>query len=247
MPAIEVKNLSKSFGEVKAVNNISFDVEEGSIFGLLGPNGAGKTTTLRMIYGVLRPDSGSVRVLGIDVWEEPRKAKSLMGVMPEDTGIYPRLTAEENLIYFGKMRGMDEHKLRRRVSELLKILGLEEKRFTIADKLSKGQKQKVAFARAILDEPPILILDEPTLGVDVMSAREIRNMIVDYARAGRTVILSTHNMWEAEKLCTHVGIISEGKMRYVGKREDLEKLYEEKEFEEIFLRMVRGEVIEKVV
>jgi ABC-type multidrug transport system ATPase subunit len=170
-----------------------------------------------------------------------------MGVMPEDTGIYPRLTAEENLIYFGKMRGMDEHKLRRRVSELLKILGLEEKRFTIADKLSKGQRQKVAFARAILDEPPILILDEPTLGVDVMSAREIRNMIVDYARAGRTVILSTHNMWEAEKLCTHVGIISEGKMRYVGKREDLEKLYEEKEFEEIFLRMVRGEVIEKVV
>jgi len=247
MPAVEVKSLSKSFGEVKAVNNISFDVEEGSIFGLLGPNGAGKTTTLRMIYGVLRPDSGSVRVLGIDVWEEPRKAKSLMGVMPEDTGIYPRLTAEENLIYFGKMRGMDEHKLRRRVSELLKILGLEEKRFTIADKLSKGQKQKVAFARAILDEPPILILDEPTLGVDVMSAREIRNMIVDYARAGRTVILSTHNMWEAEKLCTHVGIISEGKMRYVGKREDLEKLYEEKEFEEIFLRMVRGEVIEKVV
>jgi ABC-type multidrug transport system ATPase subunit len=247
MPAVEVKNLSKSFGEVKAVNNISFDVEEGSIFGLLGPNGAGKTTTLRMIYGVLRPDSGSVRVLGVDVWEEPRRAKSLMGVMPEDTGIYPRLTAEENLIYFGKMRGMDEHKLRRRVSELLKILGLEEKRFTIADKLSKGQRQKVAFARAILDEPPILILDEPTLGVDVMSAREIRNMIVDYARAGRTVILSTHNMWEAEKLCTHVGIISEGKMRYVGKREDLEKLYEEKEFEEIFLRMVRGEVIEKVV
>jgi ABC-type multidrug transport system ATPase subunit len=247
MPAVEVKNLSKSFGEVKAVNNISFDVEEGSIFGLLGPNGAGKTTTLRMIYGVLRPDSGSVRVLGVDVWEEPRRAKSLMGVMPEDTGIYPRLTAEENLIYFGKMRGMDEHKLRRRVSELLKILGLEEKRFTIADKLSKGQRQKVAFARAILDEPPILILDEPTLGVDVMSAREIRNMIVDYARAGRTVILSTHNMWEAERLCTHVGIISEGKMRYVGKREDLEKLYEEKEFEEIFLRMVRGEVIEKVV
>jgi ABC-type multidrug transport system ATPase subunit len=153
MPAVEVKNLSKSFGEVKAVNNISFDVEEGSIFGLLGPNGAGKTTTLRMIYGVLRPDSGSVRVLGVDVWEEPRRAKSLMGVMPEDTGIYPRLTAEENLIYFGKMRGMDEHKLRRRVSELLKILGLEEKRFTIADKLSKGQRQKVAFARAILDEP----------------------------------------------------------------------------------------------
>lgn len=246
MLAVEVLDLRKYFGDLRAVDGITFEVEEGAIFGLLGPNGAGKTTTLRMIYGVLRPDSGKVRVMGVDVWKDPKTARSLMGVMPEDTGIYPRLTAEENLVYFGKMRGMESSELRRRVDELLDILGLKEKRFTIADKLSKGQRQKVAFARAILSEPPILVLDEPTLGVDVMSAREIRDMIIAYARSGKTVILSTHNMWEAERLCTHVGIISEGRMRYVGRREDLEKLSGEREFEEIFLRLVRGEVIEKV-
>lgn len=247
MQAVEVRGLTRYFGEVKAVDGVTFDVEVGSIFGLLGPNGAGKTTTLRMIYGVLRPDSGKVRVMGVDVWRDQRKAKSLMGVMPEDTGVYPRLTAEENLIYFGKMRGLDGSELRKRVEELLSILGLKEKRFTIADKLSKGQRQKIAFARAILSEPPVLILDEPTLGVDVMSAREIRAMISDYAKSGKTVVISTHNMWEAERLCTHIGIISEGKMKYVGRREDLERLSGEKEFENIFLRLVRGEIIEKAV
>ncbi|RDD53730.1 MAG: ABC transporter ATP-binding protein [Candidatus Korarchaeota archaeon NZ13-K] len=246
MPAVEVMDLRKSFGEVRAVDGVTFDVEEGSVFGLLGPNGAGKTTTLRMIYGVLRPDQGRVRVMGVDVWRDLRRARGLMGVMPEDTGVYPRLTVEENLIYFGKMRGMNPSKLKERINYLLDILGLKEKRFTIADKLSKGQRQKVAFARAILSEPPVLILDEPTLGVDVMSAREIRGMIKDYASSGKTVILSTHNMWEAERLCSHIGIISEGKMRYVGKREDLESLTGRREFEEIFLRLVRGEVIEKV-
>lgn len=246
MPAVEVLDLRKHFGDLRAVDGVTFEVEEGSIFGLLGPNGAGKTTTLRMIYGVLRPDGGIVRVMGIDVWKDLGRARSLMGIMPEDTGVYPRLTAEENLIYFGKMRGMEASKLRKRVSELLSALGLEEKRYTIADKLSKGQRQKVAFARAILSEPPILILDEPTLGVDVMSAREIRDMIVAYARSGKTVILSTHNMWEAERLCTHIGIIAEGKMRYVGRREELEELAGRREFEEIFVRLVRGEVIEKV-
>ncbi|MEM2541887.1 MAG: ABC transporter ATP-binding protein [Candidatus Korarchaeum sp.] len=246
MFAVEALDLRKYFGDLRAVDGVTFKVEKGSIFGLLGPNGAGKTTTLRMIYGVLRPDGGEVRVMGTDVWREPKTARGLMGVMPEDTGIYPRLTAEENLIYFGKMRGMEPHELRRRVNELLDALGLKEKRFTIADKLSKGQRQKVAFARAILSEPPILVLDEPTLGVDVMSAREIRDMILAYARSGKTVILSTHNMWEAERLCTHVGIISEGRMRYVGRKEELGKLADEREFEEIFLRLVRGEVVEKV-
>lgn len=246
MPAVEVIDVRKYFGDLRAVDGVTFEVKEGSIFGLLGPNGAGKTTTLRMIYGVLRPDGGVIRVMGVDVLDDPKRARSLMGVMPEDTGIYPRLTAEENLMYFGKMRGMEPSRLRRRVNELLHILGIKEKRFTIADKLSKGQKQKVAFARAILDEPPLLILDEPTLGVDVMSAREIREMIIAYAKSGKTVILSTHNMWEAERLCTHVGIISDGRMRYVGKREDLERLSGEKAFEEIFLRLVRGEVIGKI-
>ncbi len=247
MVAVEAISLTKAFGDFLAVRDLSFKVEEGSVFGLLGPNGAGKTTTLRMIYGVLRPTSGTARVMGVDVRENPLEVKRMMGVLPEDTGVYPRLTAEENLIYFGKLRGMEEGRLRRRVDKLLDILDLSEKRFVIADKLSRGQKQKLAFARAILDEPPVLLLDEPTLGVDVMSAREIRRMIGEYASSGRTVMLSTHNMWEVERLCDRIAIISEGTLRYEGSREDLERLAGEKEFEDIFVRLVRGETVGKAV
>ncbi len=247
MIAVEAISLTKAFGDFFAVRGISFRVEEGSIFGLLGPNGAGKTTTLRMIYGVLKPTSGTAKVMGVDVRENPIEAKRKMGVLPEDTGVYPRLTAEENLVYFGKLRGMDEGRLRKRIEELLEVLNLTEKRFVLADKLSRGQKQKLAFARAILDEPPVLLLDEPTLGVDVMSAREIRKMIEEYASSGKTVILSTHNMWEVEKLCDRIAIISEGTLRYEGSKEDLKRIAGKREFEDIFVRLVRGEVIEKAV
>ncbi len=246
MIAIETSSLTKKFGDFTAVRDLSFKVEEGIIFGLLGPNGAGKTTTLRMIYGALKPTSGTAKIMGIDVVKEPLKAKKLMGILPEDTGVYPRLTAEENLIYFGKLRGMEEAMLRKRVEELLDILKLKEKRYVIADKLSRGQKQKVAFARAILDEPPVLLLDEPTLGVDVMSAREIRRMIKEYASSGKTVMLSTHNMWEVERLCEKIGIISNGQLRYLGSKDELERLAGEKEFEDVFVRLVRGEAIEAV-
>ncbi len=247
MVAVEAISLTKAFGDLLAVRELSFKVEEGTIFGLLGPNGAGKTTTLRMIYGVLKPTSGTAKVMGVDVRENPIEAKRKMGVLPEDTGVYPRLTTEENLVYFGKLRGMDERKLRKRVEELLEVLNLTEKRFIIADKLSRGQKQKLAFARAILDEPPVLLLDEPTLGVDVMSAREIRKMIEEYASSGKTVILSTHNMWEVERLCDRIAIISEGTLRYEGSKEDLKRVAGRREFEDIFVRLVRGEVIEKAV
>ncbi|MDK2372691.1 MAG: ABC transporter ATP-binding protein [Candidatus Korarchaeota archaeon] len=247
MVAVEAISLTKAFGDLLAVRELSFKVEEGTIFGLLGPNGAGKTTTLRMIYGVLKPTSGTAKVMGVDVRENPIEAKRKMGVLPEDTGVYPRLTAEENLVYFGKLRGMDEGRLRKRIKELLEILSLTEKRFVVADKLSRGQKQKLAFARAILDEPPVLLLDEPTLGVDVMSAREIRKMIEEYARSGKTVILSTHNMWEVERLCDRIAIISEGTLRYEGSKEDLRRIAGKREFEDIFVRLVRGEVIEKAV
>ena len=246
MIAIETFSLTKKFGSFTAVRDLSFKVKEGIIFGLLGPNGAGRTTTLRMIYGALKPTSGIAKILGVDVAKEPLKAKKLMGILPEDTGIYPRLTAEENLIYFGKLRGMERSTLEMRIDNLLGILKLEKKRYIIADKLSRGQKQKVAFARAILDEPPILLLDEPTLGVDVMSAREIRRLIKEYASSGKTVMLSTHNMWEVEKLCGRIGIISNGQLRYIGSKDELEKLAGEKEFEDVFIRLVRGETIETV-
>ena len=241
---LSVNNLCYTCQGNSILQDVSLELYSGERLALVGPNGAGKTTTLRMIYGVLKPTSGTARVLGVDVVHNPTKAKSLMGVLPEETGLYPRLTAEENLIYFGKLRGMENWRLRKRVAELLELLNLTDKKYVIADKLSRGQRQKVAFARAILDEPPVLLLDEPTLGVDVMSAREIRKMIEEYATTGKTVVLSTHNMWDVERLCDYIGIISEGKLRYLGKKEDLEKLVGEKEFEDVFVRLVKGDVVE---
>ncbi len=244
MPALEVLRLTKRFGEFTAVDGVTFQVEEGEIFGFLGPNGAGKTTTLRMIYGVLAPTAGDVLIRGKSVLKDPEGAKAQLGVMPEDTGIYSRLTTEENLVYFGKLRGIPEGELRERIPQLLDRLGLTEKRYVLADKLSKGMKRKLAFARAILHEPDILLLDEPTSGVDVISAREIRSMISDYASGGRTVVISTHNMWEVQQLCTRVGIINRGRLIYVGSVEELERLTGEEEFEEVFVRLIKGEVAE---
>ena len=232
------------FGDLVAVDHVSFEVEGGEVFGFLGPNGAGKTTTLRMIYGVLQPTEGDVIVNGVSVREDPERVKKYLGIMPEDAGLYARLTAEENLLYFGKLRGMQETELRRVIPEILERLGLMEKRYVLADKLSKGMKRKLAFARAILHNPEILLLDEPTSGVDVMSAREIRTMISEYASEGGTVVLSTHNMWEVQQLCHRVGIINRGRLVYVGSVEELERLTGEKEFEEIFVRLIKGEVAE---
>lgn len=232
------------FGDLVAVDHVSFEVEGGEVFGFLGPNGAGKTTTLRMIYGVLQPTEGDVIVNGVSVREDPERVRKYLGIMPEDAGLYARLTAEENLLYFGKLRGMQETELRRVIPEILERLGLMEKRYVLADKLSKGMKRKLAFARAILHNPEILLLDEPTSGVDVMSAREIRTMISEYASEGGTVVLSTHNMWEVQQLCHRVGIINRGRLVYVGSVEELERLTGEKEFEEIFVRLIKGEVAE---
>lgn len=232
------------FGDLVAVDHVSFEVEGGEVFGFLGPNGAGKTTTLRMIYGVLQPTEGDVIVNGVSVREDPERVKKYLGIMPEDAGLYARLTAEENLLYFGKLRGMQETELRRVIPEILERLGLMEKRYVLADKLSKGMKRKLAFARAILHNPEILLLDEPTSGVDVVSAREIRTMISEYASEGGTVVLSTHNMWEVQQLCHRVGIINRGRLVYVGSVEELERLTGEKEFEEIFVRLIKGEVAE---
>jgi len=244
MEAIKARALTKVFGDLVAVDHIDLDIQSGVVYGLLGPNGAGKTTTFRMIYGVLKPTAGKVWVYGYDVSKEPVKAKKMIGVLPEDTGIYPRLTAEENLIYFGKLHGMPEAELRRKVEEYLSILELEEKRDFIAEKLSKGQRKKVAFIRAILHDPPILLLDEPTTGVDVVSAREIRHMIKGYAERGNTVVLASHNMLEVEQLCDVVSIMHKGKIIHTGSIEEIKRLEGVKELEEVFVRLVRAEVIE---
>ncbi len=242
MDAIVVEGLTKRFNGFTAVDHINFTVKKGIIYGFLGPNGAGKTTTLRMLSTVLKPTSGTAKILGYDIVKQKEKVREVIGLVPEETGVYDRLTPVENLLFYGKIRGLQEGKLRDRIKDLLERLSLWEKRNELAGKLSKGMKRKLAFARAIIHNPPVLFLDEPTLGVDVMSAREIREMVKEMVREGRTVVLSSHNLWEVQNLCSELSIINKGKIIYSGSIENLEGLSKSKELEELFVRLIRGEV-----
>ncbi len=239
--AISVNGLTKIFGKFVAVDHISFEVPAGIVYGLLGPNGAGKTTTLRMLSTVLKPTEGTATVLGHDVCEEPLKVRERIGVLPEETGLYDRLTPVETLVFYGKLRGMNRGELVENIDEFLTMLGLEAKRNEKVGTFSKGMKQKVALLRAILHKPDLLFLDEPTSGLDVISARDIRDFIAKQASEGKTVVVSTHNMWEAEKLCQKIGIVNRGKIAATGTIQDLEKLTHEAELEDVFIHLVKGE------
>ena len=239
--AISTENLTKVFGKVVAVDHVSFNVPEGIVFGLLGPNGAGKTTTLRMLTTVLSPNEGTAKVLGYDIVREPLKVREAIGVLPEDTGLYDRLTPVEMLIFHGKLRGMDRTEIEEATDRYLSILDLAANRDQKIGTFSKGMKQKLALIRAVFHDPALLFLDEPTVGLDVMSAREIRKLITEEATRGKTVILSTHNMWEAQQLCREVAIINKGKIASQGTIETLEKLTRQKDLESVFVELVKGE------
>lgn len=241
-PAIAAENLTKKFGTFVAVDHLSFEIPRGVVFGILGPNGAGKTTFLRMLSTVLRPTEGTARVLGYDVIREPIRVRERIGVLPEDTGLYDRLTPAETLMFYGRLHGIETAKLLARSDSLLSLLGLEEKRDVKVGTLSKGMKQKVALMRAIMHEPEALFLDEPTSGLDVMSAREIRGLIIDLAKRGGTVLLSTHNLWEAQQLCNLVAIMNKGGIISIGTVEELGSMTHEKTLEDVFVHLVRGEV-----
>ncbi len=239
--AIAVKGLTKVFNGLVAVDHIYFKVKKGTIFGFLGPNGAGKTTTLRMLSTVLKPTVGTAEVGGYDVVRDDLKVRKIIGVLPEDVGVYDRLTPVETLIFQGKLYNLSSEKLKERINELLEVMGLREQRNMKVGKFSKGMKQKVALMRALLHDPEILFLDEPTSGLDVMSAREIRDIIVKNASQGKTVVISTHNMWEVEKICKYVAIIHKGKILIEGKKEEIEKVTKQKDFEEVFVKLVKEE------
>jgi len=241
-PAIAAQKLTKKFGIFVAVDHLSFEIPKGVVFGILGPNGAGKTTFLRMLSTVLRPTEGTARVLGYDVIREPIKVREMIGVLPEDTGLYDRLTPDETLMFYGRLHGIEKAKLLARSESLISFLGLEEKRDVKVGNLSKGMKQKVALMRAIMHEPEALFLDEPTSGLDVMSAREIRALIIDWAKRGGTVLLSTHNLWEAQQLCNLVAIMNRGRIVSTGTVEELGTVTHEKTLEDVFVHLVRGEV-----
>jgi sodium transport system ATP-binding protein len=209
---IVVNNLHKAFGEVKAVNGVSFEARDGEITGLLGPNGAGKTTTLRMLYSLLPPDSGEIRIDGLDPTRDDMAIKRTMGVVPDGRGLYTRLTARENIRYYGELHGMRRSAIKERIEELTGTLDMADFIDRRTEGFSQGQRVKVAIARAMVHQPQTVLMDEPSNGLDVMSTRALREYIRSLKRDGHSVVLSTHIMQEVAALCDHIVIIAKGEV-----------------------------------
>jgi sodium transport system ATP-binding protein len=240
---IQVQALSKSFTDPKrgtrlAVDNISFEVRAGEVFGLLGPNGAGKTTTLRMLATLLKPSSGTATLNGFDIVREPEKVREQIGFLSGDMGLYGRLTPRETLAFFGQLNGLDSARAARRIPEVLAMLDMNSFADVRGDKLSTGMKQKTAIARAILHDPPVLILDEPTSGLDVPTARNIEAAVLNAKKTGKCILYSTHIMEEAEYVCDRIAVINDGKLRAIGTMEDLRRETGKQRLREIFLDLL---------
>jgi len=210
--AVRVDRLEKQLGPNKVLRGISFEARSGEIFGLLGPNGAGKTTTLRIICTLLAPDAGSVEVLGFDVRTAPAEVRRRVGVVTAEIGVYPRLTARENIRYFAELSGVIDGELDRKVGAVIDRLDMASFAGQRAESLSSGQKQKVAIARAIVHDPPVLMFDEPTSNLDVLASRDVREFMVESKDRGKCVIFSTHVLHDAERLCDRVTIIHQGRV-----------------------------------
>lgn len=243
MRVIEADNLCKSFpnpdgGEKRAVDGLTFAVEQGKIYGLLGPNGAGKTTTLRLLSGLMKPTSGSAYLAGHNVLTEPGAVKRAVGFLTANTGLYQRLTARELLCYFGELHGMDRPRANARAEVLIRWLNMESFAALRCGALSTGQRQRVNIARALVADPPILIMDEPTLGLDVLSNRLILDFIRRERDEGKTIILSTHYLDEAESMCDQIGLLHNGRLVAEGDLDSLRARSGEQRLSSIFLRLI---------
>jgi sodium transport system ATP-binding protein len=236
---IHVAGLSKAFpGPRLAVDDVSFDVHAGEVFGLLGPNGAGKTTTLRMLATLLKPTGGTATLNGYEISKDPEKVRAQIGFLSGDMGLPGRLTPLEILDFFGKLNSMDDHRRASRIDKLMTMLDMKSFAGIRTDKLSTGMKQKTAIARTMLNDPPVLILDEPTSGLDVPTARAIETAIAEAKQSGKCVLYSTHVMEEAEYLCDRIGVISGGKMKMTGTMEELRAATGKQRLREIFLDLL---------
>ena len=234
--AVTVDRLEKTLGKTHVLRGVSLEARSGEIYGLLGPNGAGKTTTLRVVCTLLAPDAGSVDVLGFDTRTAAREVRRRVGVVTAEIGVYPRLSARENITYFAELTGVAEGDLRRRVDAVIERLDMGPFADQRAETLSSGQKQKVAIARAIVHDPPVLMFDEPTSNLDVLASREIREFMVESRERGRCVIFSTHVLHDAERLCDRVSILHEGRMVAGGTTSEVRGAH--RDLEEAFLALV---------
>lgn len=250
---VDVRDLSKSFfdesrGEVKAVEGVTFSCAAGEVFGLLGANGAGKTTTLRMLSTVLKPTGGTVRVMGHDVLDAPEAVRRSLGFYSASTALYPRLTGRETLEFFSRINGYPPERVKARVDALVERFGIGEYQNARVEKLSSGMKQKVSIARTVAHDPPVLVFDEPTVGLDVMNALEMVKVIREMRNAGKTILFSSHIMSEVEKLCDRIAIIHRGMLLALGTLGELRAQTGEHYLEDVFVRFVtRAEGVEGAV
>ncbi len=245
IPPICVRGLTKVFydearGELRAVDNVDFDCRHGEVFGLLGANGAGKTTTLRMLATILRPTAGHASLMGHDILDEPEAVRRSLGFSSSTTALYPRLTARETLEFFARVNGLSEQDVPGRVQQLIERFGIGEYADARVDKLSQGMRQKVSLARTVAHDPPVLIFDEPTVGLDVLNALEMHRLILELRAESKAILFSTHIMSEAEKLCDRIAIIHRGKIHACGTLSELRAATGQHYLEDIFVHFVKG-------
>ncbi len=233
--AIVVENLTKRFEDVVAVDDLSIEVEKGELFGLLGPNGAGKTTTLNILCGLLEPTKGTARVGGYDVQKDAQKVKGLIGVCTQETAVYPHLTGRENVEFFGDLHAMPKAKLKRKTDELIEKMGLTEDANRRVGKYSGGMRRRINLIMALVNDPEIAFLDEPTVAMDPQSRHAVWDFIKDLKKQGKTVVLTTHYMEEAEELCDRVGIIDYGRLIALDSPNQLKNKLKAKNLEEVFI------------
>ncbi len=241
IPLISTQHLVKKFGEKTAVEDVSFEVFGGEIFGFLGPNGAGKTTTIKMIVGLLQPSSGIVKVGGFDVQTQALQAKAASGYVPDEPNLYAKLTGRELLRFVGDLYGLQRQQVDRRIEELLRLFDLSQAGDDTIDSYSHGMQQKTALAAALVHDPKVLVLDEPTVGLDPKSARLIKDLLRQMAERGAAIFLSTHILEIAERMCDRIGIINQGRLISVGTMDELRgTISGEASLEDIFLSLTGG-------
>ena len=251
--AIEIDNLKKEFNSSKyfimnrktvhALKGVTFKVKEGEVFGLLGPNGSGKTTLIRSLCGLVRPTEGSAKVFGMDIREDMLKIRERIALLPQEASCYETLTARENILYYGGMYGLEGEELKNRTDELIDLVGLQSRKKDITKEFSGGMKRKVLVARALVTNPDLVFLDEPTTGIDILGARVIRTLIKKLSKElNKTIFLTTHDLSEVSDLCDRVGIMTDGKLAAIGTPDELEDKFKSTGLEELFIGLSTGEI-----
>jgi ABC-2 type transport system ATP-binding protein len=237
--AVEAKSLTKQFGQIKALDNLSFHIKPGEIFGLIGPNGAGKTTTLRIICTLILPSAGTITVFGHDPTKQPEKTRQIISYLPEEAGAYPNLTGMEYLQFMAKLQSHPNTNMKEVIAEAVQICGLGDRLKDKAKTYSKGMKRRLLVARALMTKPKLAVLDEPASGLDVLHAYHIREVVKSYVKEhGITVLLSSHNMLEVEYLCNRVALLNKGKIIVEGEPKELKAKFNSENLEEVFAKVV---------